>query len=80
MYLAFNQKNEALQDVKVRQAINHAIDKEAAAEAVAAARDPRPPIQFMPDLVNGYNPNVDDVRRTTSRRPSRCSRRPARRT
>ena len=30
----------------------------------------------MPDLVDGYNADVDRVRRTTWRRPRSCSRRP----
>ena len=57
LYLAFNQGNEALKDVKVRQAINHAIDKEA---LLTASLPPgsKAAIQYMPDLVNGYNPKV----------------------
>ncbi|NYI70045.1 peptide/nickel transport system substrate-binding protein [Naumannella cuiyingiana] len=57
LYLGFNQKNKALQDVRVRQAINYAIDKEAVISqtlppgSVAAK-------EFMPDMVNGYNPDV----------------------
>ena len=57
LYLAFNQGNEALQDVKVRQAINYAIDKEALLKA-SLPPGSKPAIQFMPDLVNGYNPDV----------------------
>lgn len=58
LYLGINQNvNPALQDVRVRQAINHAIDKEAVIsqslpEGSVAA------IEYMPDSVNGYNPNV----------------------
>ena len=57
LYLAFNQANEALQDPKVRQALNHAIDKEA---LLTASLPPgsKAATQYMPDLVNGYNPNV----------------------
>jgi peptide/nickel transport system substrate-binding protein len=57
LYLAFNQLNPALKDVKVRQALNHAINKE---ELLSASLPPgsKAAIQFMPDLVNGYNPNV----------------------
>ena len=57
LYLAFNQANETLQDPKVRQALNHAIDKEA---LLTASLPPgsKAAIQYMPDLVNGYNPNV----------------------
>ena len=57
MYLAFNQANQALKDVKVRQALNHAIDKEALLKA-SLPPGSKAAIQFMPDLVNGYNPNV----------------------
>ncbi len=57
LYLAFNQANEALQDVKVRQAISHAVDKEALLKA-SLPPGSKAAIQFMPDLVNGYNPNV----------------------
>jgi peptide/nickel transport system substrate-binding protein len=57
LYLAFNQQNKALEDVKVRQAINHAIDKEALLKA-SLPPGSKAAIQYMPDLVNGYNPNV----------------------
>jgi peptide/nickel transport system substrate-binding protein len=57
LYLAFNQLNPALKDVKVRQAINHAVNKE---ELLSTSLPPgsKAAIQFMPDLVSGYNPNV----------------------
>jgi len=57
LYMAFNQANPALKDVKVRQAISHAIDKEA---LLSASLPPgsKAATQFMPDLVTGYNPNV----------------------
>ena len=64
LYLAFNQENKALKDVKVRQAINHAIDKEALLKA-SLPPGSKAAIEFMPDLVNGYNPNVDRSTRTT---------------
>ncbi len=57
LYLAFNQANPALKDVKVRQALNYAIDKEALLKA-SLPPGSKAAIQFMPDLVNGYNPNV----------------------
>jgi len=57
LYLAFNQGNEALKDVKVRQAISYAIDKEALLKA-SLPPGSKAAIQFMPDLVNGYNPKV----------------------
>ena len=57
LYLAFNHQNKALQDVKVRQAITYAIDREALIKS-SLPEGSKPAIQFMPDLVNGYNPNV----------------------
>src|SRR5918998_1552501 len=50
---------EALEqkDLKVRQALNHAIDKEALLKA-SLPPGSKPATQFMPDLVSGYNPNV----------------------
>ncbi|WP_342372421.1 ABC transporter substrate-binding protein [Propioniciclava soli] len=58
LYLGINQNvNPAMQDIRVRQAINHAIDKDAVIsqslpEGSIAA------IEYMPDSVNGYNPDV----------------------
>ena len=62
----------------MRQALNHAIDKEA---LLTASLPPgsKAAIQYMPDLVNGYNPNVTTYGYDW-RRPNPCSRRPARRT
>ena len=57
LYLAFNHRNEALSDIKVRQAITHAIDREALIKS-SLPEGSKAAIQFMPDLVNGYNPNV----------------------
>jgi peptide/nickel transport system substrate-binding protein len=57
LYLGMNQKTKPLDDIKVRQAIAHAIDK----EAVAAASLPEGSelaINFMPQTVNGW---TDDV-------------------
>jgi peptide/nickel transport system substrate-binding protein len=57
LYLGMNQKYGALDDIRVRQAIAHAIDK----EAVASQTMPEGTVvasQFVPDLVNGYNPDV----------------------
>ena len=59
LYLGFNQKVKALQDIKVRQAIAHAIDK----EAVAAASLPEGSeiaTQFMPQSVTGWNDSVTE--------------------
>jgi peptide/nickel transport system substrate-binding protein len=59
LYLGMNQKNKALQDVRVRQAISYAIDKAAVVknslpEGSVAAQE------FMPSSVEGYNDNVTD--------------------
>jgi peptide/nickel transport system substrate-binding protein len=60
LYLGINQKNPALQDVRVRQAIAHALDRESLVRnqlpegAVVAT-------QFVPDTVNGYNPDIQPI-------------------
>jgi peptide/nickel transport system substrate-binding protein len=57
LYLGMNQKTKPLGNPKVRQAIAHAIDK----EAVAAASLPEGTelaTQFMPPSVNGWNDEV----------------------
>ncbi|MDP3892867.1 ABC transporter substrate-binding protein [Nocardioides sp.] len=57
LYLAFNQARKPFDDIRVRQAIAHAIDK----DAVAAASLPEGSeiaTQFMPQSVNGW---ADDV-------------------
>ncbi len=57
LYLGMNQAVKPLDDIRVRQAIAHAIDK----EAVIAASMPEgtePAIQFMPPVVLGW---TDDV-------------------
>lgn len=59
LYLGFNQKNKALQDVRVRQAINYAVDK----AAVVKSTLPDGSItakEFMPSSVAGYNDQVED--------------------
>ena len=59
LYLGMNQKNKALAKLKVRQAIAHAIDK----QAVVKSSLPEGSItatQFMPDLVDGYNDQIKD--------------------
>lgn len=58
LYLGINQKNKALSDVRVRQAINYAIDKDAVVKQTLP-QGSIPAIEFMPDLVNGYNADVD---------------------
>ncbi len=59
LYLGMNQKQKPFDDIKVRQAIAHAIDK----EAVAAASLPEGTeiaTQFMPQSVNGWNDEVTE--------------------
>lgn len=57
LYLAFNQAQPELQDVRVRQALSHAIDKEALISQVLP-EGTEVATQFMPDNVNGYNDAV----------------------
>lgn len=57
LYLGMNQKNKDLADPKVRQAIAYAIDKDALISQ-ALPEGSKPAIEFMPDNVTGYNPNV----------------------
>lgn len=57
LYLAFNQALPELQDIKVRQAISHAIDKDALINQVMPAGTEKA-TQFMPEMVNGYNSDV----------------------
>lgn len=57
LYLAFNQKTKPFDDIRVRQAIAHAIDK----DAVVAASLPEGTAvatQFMPDTVLGWSEDV----------------------
>jgi len=59
LYLGINQKNKALQDVRVRQAISYAIDKQG---VVKSSLPPGSAVakEFMPSLVEGYNGAVAD--------------------
>lgn len=57
LYLAFNQAIEELQDPKVRQALSHAIDKDALISQVLPEGTQKA-TQFIPDSVNGWNPDV----------------------
>lgn len=57
LYLAFNQAIPELQDIKVRQALSHAIDKDALITQVLPEGTEKA-TQFMPDTVNGYNDDV----------------------
>ncbi|MBE7324442.1 ABC transporter substrate-binding protein [Nocardioides sp. Y6] len=59
LYLGLNQKTKPLDDIRVRQAIAHAIDK----DAVAAASLPEGSeiaTQFMPQSVNGWSDSVTE--------------------
>jgi len=57
LYLGINQALPPLNDVRVRQAIAHSIDKEAVI-ANALPEGTEPATQFMPDNVIGWNENV----------------------
>ena len=57
LYLAFNQAQPELQDPKVREALSHAIDKQALISQVLPEGTAEA-TQFMPDSVNGYNDAV----------------------
>jgi peptide/nickel transport system substrate-binding protein len=57
LYLGMNQKNKALQDIKVRQAISYAIDKAAVVKSSLPAGSV-PAKEFMPNLVEGYDDSV----------------------
>ncbi len=57
LYLGINQAYAPLGDLKVRQAIAHAIDKEAVIKN-ALPSGTKPATQFMPDNVIGWNESV----------------------
>ncbi len=57
LYLGFNQADPALADVRVRQAISHAIDKQAVVTQ-SLPEGSEPAIEFIPETVAGYNPSV----------------------
>nr|WP_072314328.1 ABC transporter substrate-binding protein [Agrococcus sp. Marseille-P2731] len=59
LYLGLNQTVEELQDVRVRQAITHAIDREALVTQVLP-EGTEVASQFIPPVVNGYNDAVTD--------------------
>ena len=58
LYLGMNQKVKALSDLKVRQAIAYAIDKDALIKQVMP-EGTTAAINFMPDNVTGWNGNVE---------------------
>ncbi|MDQ0726370.1 ABC transporter substrate-binding protein [Microbacterium sp. W4I20] len=57
LYLAFNQAVPELQDPKVREALSYAIDKDALITQVLP-EGTKKAIEFVPEVVNGYNPDV----------------------
>ena len=57
LYLGFNQEIPELKDVRVRQAISHAINKDALAQQVLP-EGTEVATQFIPESVNGHNPDV----------------------
>ena len=57
LYLGMNQAQKPLDDIRVRQAIAYAIDKQKVADA-SMPPGTKLAKEFMPDLVNGYNDNV----------------------
>ncbi|MGN7967395.1 MULTISPECIES: ABC transporter substrate-binding protein [Microbacterium] len=57
LYLAFNQAIPELQDPKVREALSYAVDKDALISQVLPEGTEKA-IEFVPEVVNGYNPDV----------------------
>jgi peptide/nickel transport system substrate-binding protein len=57
LYLGMNQKQKPLDDIRVRQAIAHAIDKQAVADA-SMPEGTKTAIEFVPEVVNGYTEDV----------------------
>lgn len=57
LYLAFNQAVPELQDPKVREALSYAVDKDALISQVLPEGTEKA-TQFVPEVVNGYNPDV----------------------
>ncbi|PYZ97070.1 ABC transporter substrate-binding protein [Alteribacter lacisalsi] len=58
-YLGFNMEKEPFDDVLVRQALNHAVDKEALIETLFAGLA-EPAKNIIPPDYLGYNDNVDE--------------------
>ncbi len=59
LYLGMNQKNKALQDVRVRRAITYAVDRAAVVKS-SLPEGSIPAKEFMPDSVEGYNDSVTE--------------------
>ena len=68
LYLAFNQAIPELQDPKVREALSYAVDKDALISQVLPEGTEKA-IEFVPDTVNGYNPDVTTCLLYTSPSP-----------
>lgn len=58
LYLGINQTVKELQDVKVRQAISYAIDKDALIKQTLP-EGTKKAIEFIPEVVNGYTEDVE---------------------
>ncbi len=59
LYLGMNQKNKALADPKVRQAITYAIDRAGVVKS-SLPEGSIPAKEFLPSSVEGYNDNVTE--------------------
>ena len=59
LYLGFNQAVKPLDDIRVRQAIAHAIDKEAVINA-SMPEGTEPALEFVPEIVAGYTTDVTE--------------------
>ncbi len=59
LYLGMNQKVKELSDLKVRQAISYAIDKDALIKQTLPEGTEKA-IEFIPPSVNGYNEDVEE--------------------
>ncbi|WP_164232884.1 ABC transporter substrate-binding protein [Microbacterium hydrocarbonoxydans] len=57
LYLAFNQAVPELQDIRVREALSYAVDKDALIKQVLPEGTEKA-TQFVPPVVNGYNEDV----------------------
>ena len=59
LYLGMNQAVKPLDDILVRQAIAHAIDKEAVINA-SMPEGTEPALEFVPEIVDGYTTDVTE--------------------
>jgi peptide/nickel transport system substrate-binding protein len=56
-YIGMNQAKPPMDNIKIRQAVAHAINKDALLKALYPP-GAEPAIQFMPEAIPGYNPDV----------------------